>query len=117
VGPQCVIFGMGEVEIGEYVMISPNVVITSVQHPHRDTSKPMYHQKRIYGKVVIEDDVYIGSSVVVTPGVTIGEGAVIGAGGVVTKDIEPYGIAIGIPARIVDSRKRNEGKGPDDESC
>jgi len=105
IGPECIVFGMGGVEIGEYVMVSPNVVITSVQHPYRDTSKPMYHQPRIYEKVVIEDDVYIGSNAVITPGVTIGECAVVGAGSIVTKDIDPYGIALGIPARIVEYRK------------
>jgi len=104
VGPYAVIFGMGEVEIGAYVMVSPHVVISSVKHPYVDASSYMYQQPRVYGRIRIEDDVYLGSNVVVTPGVTIGKGAVIGAGAVVTHDIEPYAIAVWVPARVVRSR-------------
>ena len=104
VGPYAVIFGMGEVEIGAYVMVSPHVVISSVQHPYADASAYMYRQPRVYARIRIQDDVYLGSNVVVTPGVTIGKGAVIGAGAVVTHDIEPYAIAVGVPARVVRSR-------------
>jgi acetyltransferase-like isoleucine patch superfamily enzyme len=101
-----VIFGMGEVDIGAYVMISPHVVISSVQHPYHDSSDFMYRQPRVYGSIRIEDDVYLGSNVVVTPGVTIGRGAVIGAGAVVTSDIPAYSIAVGVPARVVSERSR-----------
>jgi acetyltransferase-like isoleucine patch superfamily enzyme len=105
VGPSTVLFGMGEIEIGDHVMISPGVVISSVQHPFADTSKPMFLQPRVYGKIVIEDDVYLGSNVVVTPGVTIGRGAVVGAGAVVTKDVPPYAVAVGVPAKVVSWRE------------
>ncbi|MHC4514978.1 MAG: acyltransferase [Planctomycetota bacterium] len=105
VGPHCTLFGMGSIEIGNGVLISPGCVITSLQHPHGDTSVPIGEQPRILEKVVIEDDVYLGSNVVVTPGVHIGRGAVVGAGAVVTRDIEPFAIALGVPARVVDSRK------------
>jgi len=104
VGPQCVLFGMGEIEIGELVMIAPNAVVSSVQHPHRDTSRPMYAQERILERVTIGDDVYIGSSAVVTPGVRIGRGAVIGAGAVVTRDVTEDTIVLGVPARPVGRR-------------
>ena len=100
VGPYAVIFGMGEVEIGGDVMVSPHVVISSVQHPYDDASRPMYRQPRVYGRIRVEDDVYLGSNVVVTPGVTIGRGAVVGAGAVVTMDVPPYAIAVGVPARV-----------------
>lgn len=109
IGPSTVLFGMGEIEIGDHVMISPGVVITSLQHPIDDTSRPMFQQPRVYGKISIEDDVYIGSNAVVTPGVRIGRGAVVGAGAVVTKDIPPYAIAMGVPAKVVRWRKGPPG--------
>ena len=108
VGPYSVLFGMGEIEIGSHVMISPHVVVTSVEHPITDTQRPMYSQPRIYGKVIIEDDVYIGSGTVVTPGVRIGRGAVVGAGAVVTSDVPAYSIALGVPARVKGYRQGHE---------
>ena len=56
------------------------------------------------GPIVIEDDAWLGLGVIVLDGVTIGRGAVIGAGAVVTGDVPPYAIAVGVPARVVGSR-------------
>ena len=53
--------------------------------------------------VVIEDNVWIGEKVVILKGVRIGEGAVIGAGAIVTHDIPPYSVAVGIPARVINT--------------
>ena len=64
----------------------------------------MYEQPRVYGSIEIGDDVYIGSNAVITPGVRIGRGAVIGAGAVVTRDVEPFSLAMGVPAREVSRR-------------
>jgi acetyltransferase-like isoleucine patch superfamily enzyme len=55
----------------------------------------------VYKKVVIKDGAHIGIGAIIMPGVTIGEGAVIGAGAVVTKDIPPYSIAVGMPAKVI----------------
>jgi acetyltransferase-like isoleucine patch superfamily enzyme len=55
--------------------------------------------------IVIEDDVWLGGGAVVLDGVRIGRGAVVGAGAVVTQDIPPYAIAVGVPARVVGSRR------------
>ena len=52
------------------------------------------------GQIVIEDDVWIGSNSVILPSVSLGRGAVIGAGSVVTKDMEPYSIVFGTPAKL-----------------
>jgi acetyltransferase-like isoleucine patch superfamily enzyme len=55
----------------------------------------------VYKKVVINDGAHIGIGAIIMPGVTIGEGAVIGAGAVVTKDVPPYSIAVGMPAKVI----------------
>jgi acetyltransferase-like isoleucine patch superfamily enzyme len=57
--------------------------------------------------VVIGDDVFLGTQVIVNDGVTIGQGSVIGAGSLVTKDIPPYAIAYGVPARVVGDRGKS----------
>ena len=55
--------------------------------------------------VVIGSDVWIGANAVITPGVRIGDGAVVGAGAVVTKDVAPYTIVGGVPAKVIGNRK------------
>ena len=67
---------------------------------------PPEQQELIVGKVVLEKDVFLGSNVIVYPDITIGEGAIIGAGGLVTKDIEPWTINVGVPTRVVGARPK-----------
>ncbi len=57
--------------------------------------------------VVIGDHVWIGARALICPGVTIGEGAVVGAGAVVTRDVAPYAIVAGNPARVIGQRTRD----------
>ncbi|MFR1448551.1 MAG: DapH/DapD/GlmU-related protein [Beduini sp.] len=88
-----------QIEIGKGVLITPNVTITTTNHP-------VHYKVRLHGemyckKVVIEDYAWIGSQVVILPGVTIGKGAIIGAGSVVTKDIPPMTIAVGVPCKVI----------------
>lgn len=96
---------VGNVRIGNYVMISAHCGFAPYQHKLDDLSRPMSTQKLTSkGDIVIEDDVWLGMGVKVMDGVRIGRGAVIGANAVVTKDIPPYSIAVGVPARVI--RKR-----------
>ena len=60
------------------------------------------------GEVIIKDGAHIGIGAILMPGITIGEGAVIGAGAVVTRDIPPYTLALGIPAKVIKSYKEQE---------
>ena len=60
------------------------------------------------GPIIVEDDVWIGESAILMSGVRIGRGAVIGAGAVVTKDIPPYAIAVGVPATVIKYRFSKE---------
>jgi acetyltransferase-like isoleucine patch superfamily enzyme len=91
------------VEIGKGVAITTRVMILCHQR-NLDSYKPgMYamHCPFEQGRVIIKDGAHIGIGAIILPGVTIGEGAVIGAGAVVSKDIPPYSLAVGIPAKVV----------------
>ncbi len=95
----------GYIEIGNNVMISPRVSIYAENHrfDHPDILlKEQGVQKEF---VKIEDDCWIAANVIILAGVTIGQGCVIAAGSVVTKDIPPYSIAAGVPAKVIKSRK------------
>lgn len=91
--------------IGNYVMISPNVVIYANFHIFDRTDIPMVFQGRtVEQPCIIEDDVWIGKNVVIMPALRIGKGSIIGAGAVVTKNVAPYSIVGGVPARFIRSR-------------
>lgn len=103
--------------IGSFVSIGPNVnFLVSAEHPIRSfLTFPCNAKFRIgenpglsKGQVVVEDDVWIGAGAIILSGVRVGKGAVVGAGAVVAKDIPPYSIAVGNPARVVKSRFSND---------
>ncbi|RZK02633.1 MAG: acyltransferase, partial [Flavobacterium sp.] len=95
--------GKSGVKIGNRVMIASHVAITSLTHDY--SSKNMKTEPPVDKPIIIENDVWIGSHAVIMPGITIGEGAVVGAGSVVTKNVEPYTIVIGNPARFYKRRE------------
>lgn len=96
----------GPTTIGKCVMIGSDCYIYTRNHEFNRTDIPMIDQG-FKGKkeVIIEDDVWIGSRVTILPGVRIGKGSIIGAGAVVTKDVEPYSIVGGVPAKLIKKRK------------
>jgi acetyltransferase-like isoleucine patch superfamily enzyme len=102
VNRDCYLDGRIGLEIKNNVSISPEVYIVSMEH---DPDSPVFATRG--GKVVIEDNVWIGARAIIAPAVTIGEGAVIGAGAVVTQSINPYRIAVGVPAREIRDRNRS----------
>lgn len=93
------ILDIAPVHIGDYVMIGPNTLITTVNHP----ITPMGRRRHlgIAKPVVIGNDVWIGGNVTILPGVRIGNNVVIAAGAVVTKDIPDNCVAGGVPARVI----------------
>ncbi len=105
IGQQCFLHGAGGLTIGKNVGIGPAVKIITSSHKADSRKKPVLHTSIEFKKVVIEDDCDIGVGAIILPGVTIGEGAIIGAGSIVTKDIPPYSIAVGNPARVIKTRK------------
>lgn len=89
-------------------MMGEDCTIITRNHAHERTDIPMMQQGFEPERTVyIGDDVWIGDKVTILAGVHIGEGCIIGAGAVVTSDIEPYAIAVGVPARKIRSRKEN----------
>lgn len=99
IGGQC------GVTIGNYVLIGYNVNIVSLDHVYRNPNIPIFLQGCHGAPIVIEDDVWIGSNATILPGKTIGKGAVVGANSVVTKDVKPYTVVGGVPAKLIKDRK------------
>lgn len=107
-------------KIGKYVSIGPEVMIGLGKHPSTGfvSSHPVFYSVRGQvkttfvdkeyfeetAKTIIGNDVWIGARAIIMDGVTIGDGAIVGAGAVVTKDVEPYSIVGGVPAKKIKYR-------------
>ena len=104
IGVGCLITVKDHLTIGNYVRIAPHVYITDNSHQFRADDLIM-NQPATIQPVTIGDDVWIGRGVTILKGVTISKGAVIGAGSVVRKDVPPYGIWAGNPAKMIGTRK------------
>jgi acetyltransferase-like isoleucine patch superfamily enzyme len=89
-----------QIRTGNDVSIGPEATILTLGH---DPQSPDFSDRG--GDVVIGDRVWIGYRAIILPGIKIGEGAIVGAGSVVTKDVGPFSIVAGNPAREIDSRK------------
>lgn len=94
----------GKVTLGNDVRIAPDVKIIAMNHSFEDTSVPLFKQPITQKGIVIEDDVWVGAGVIVLDGVKIGAHSVVGAGAVVTKNISPWSVAVGNPAKVVKNR-------------
>jgi acetyltransferase-like isoleucine patch superfamily enzyme len=105
VGEYAVIYGHGGVTIGNDVLISMHCRILSSNHTVPDRDKLIRYQPDTLLPTHIGNDVWLGAGVTVLGGVTIGDGCVVGAMGVVTHDLPPYAIAMGVPAQIVKYRR------------
>ena len=100
----CYVNGFGGLTIGDDAMFGPYTMIHTANHNYDDRSRPVTEQGWTEQPVEIGPRVWIGMGVCILPGVTVGEGAIVGAGSVVAKDVEPYTIAVGNPARLVKTR-------------
>jgi len=102
IGIDCVTVNM---RIGNDAMMGPECVFLPHNHRFDRLDIPMCQQGFIEAEpIVIGDDVWIGTRVIVLPGVKIGSHSIIGAGAVVTKDVPPYAIVAGVPAKIIKMR-------------
>jgi len=96
----------GNVKIGDRASLGPRVLIVTDSSPNN--SKLIKKFPLVSDNVIIENDVWIGANVVILPGVTIGECSVIAAGSVINKDIPPFTIAAGVPAKVIKQIDPNE---------
>lgn len=95
----CIFLDVCKIEIGDNVMLAPNVQIYTAYHP---MDAQLRNSGIEYGSPVkIGNNVWIGGGVIITPGITIGDNVVIGAGSVVTKDIPSNTVAVGNPCRVI----------------
>lgn len=103
IGEDLIIIGgrvaTNKVIIGDRVAISPRVTLITASHPEHSKMRRYIGDKE--GKIFIHDDAWIGAGAIILPNVTIGEGAVVGAGAVVTKNVPPYTIVAGVPAKEI----------------
>jgi acetyltransferase-like isoleucine patch superfamily enzyme len=99
IGLGCTI--IGPVHIGDHVMLAQNIVVSGLNHGYELIDIPPSEQKTNTKNIIISDNVWIGANCVVTAGVTIGKHAVIGAGSIVTKDVPPYSVSVGNPAKVI----------------
>lgn len=105
IGDRAILDASEGINIGENVNLSSGVSIYTLQHDYRDSEFKCTPEH--YGPVNIGNRVWIGPSVIILPNVTVGDGAVIGAGAVVTKDIPPFELWGGIPAKKIGNRPVN----------
>jgi acetyltransferase-like isoleucine patch superfamily enzyme len=92
---------IGPVTIGTDVIIAQHVVVSGLNHSYEDVSRSIREQPVITRPIVIEDECWIGANVVITAGVTIGRHSVVAGGSVVTRDVPPYSVVGGNPARLL----------------
>lgn len=98
-----------DITIGNDVMMGPDVVIYTRNHQFSDTTRPMNTQGFSPVKpVTIGNDIWIGGRVIILPGVNVGDGSILAAGSVVTKNVAPYSIVGGNPARLIGQRKEEK---------
>lgn len=92
---------IGPVMIGNNVILAQNIVISALNHNFEDVLMTINQQGVVTDQITIENNVWIGANSSILAGVSIGEHVVVGAGSVVTKDIPPYCVVVGNPARIL----------------
>jgi len=93
------------VTIGDYVLIAPNVAIVNSGHEYSDINIPIVMQGDTpQENPLIENNVWIGRNAIIMPNVIIKEGSIVGAGAVVTKDVQPFTVVGGVPAKLIKKR-------------
>ena len=95
------------ITVGNQVLVAADVLIMTRNHQHVNLDIPIAEQGYVNAPITIKDDVWIGFRAIILAGVTIGRGSIIASNAVVTKDVEPYSIVGGVPARLISRRTRS----------
>lgn len=99
IGPRAEIYNVAKITMGSNITISQDSYLCTASHDISKLKKPL-----IFKPIVIGDSAWVAARAMVLPGVTIGEGAVVAAGAVVTKDVEPWTVVGGNPAKVIKKR-------------
>lgn len=99
-----IIYGHGGTKIGSNVLIAGGCMIIPANHMFQNINIPISKQGLSLGEIIINDDVWIGHGCTILSGVNIGSGSIIAAGSVVNKDVEPFSIYGGVPAKKLKDR-------------
>lgn len=92
---------IGPTSIGNHVIIAQNVVISGLNHLYEEVEYPIHQQGVETKEIIIEDEVWIAASSILTAGVKIGRHSIVAGGSVVTKNVPPYSVVAGNPAKII----------------
>lgn len=114
-GDYCFVGAAGGVRIGDNVLIGQRVSFHSEDHVFARTDLPIKAQGTTQHGIIVEDDCWLGSGVIILDGVTVHHGTVVAAGSVVTKDVPPYAVVGGVPAKVIRSRQPADTKNYDPE--
>jgi len=109
IGPYCYVGASGFIQIGSNVLMSPRVSLFAENHNFADTARPIKEQGVTRAPITIEDDCWIASGSIILAGVTVHRGSIVAAGSVVTRDVPPYSIVAGSPARVIKMRRPTDG--------
>jgi len=91
----------GNIVIGNNCPIGPGVVMRTANHKYLRSDRKIQDQGHDIADILVENDAWIGANAVILSGVRIGMGAVVGAGAVVTKDVPPMAVVVGVPAKVI----------------
>ena len=104
INPQNILYGHGGLKIGNNVLIGAQTLVIPANHVFTNKNELIRLQGDTTQGTVIEDDVWIGCGCKILDGVTIGKGSVIGAGSVITRNVEPYSVVVGVPGKVIKQR-------------
>jgi len=108
IGPDCTVHDYcmfyDNLVLGRGVRVGAHTLIIPENHTFATREKFIFQQPCTFKGVVFEDDIWVGSNVVVLDGVRVGKGAILAAGAVITRDVPPYTIVGGVPARVIKER-------------
>jgi len=92
------------ISIGDFVIIGPNAIFLTTKLIYSNWKIPISYGSKLHHPITVGNDVWFGANSIILPGVYIGRGAIIGAGAVVTKDVPPFTVVGGVPAKFIQYR-------------